>query len=56
MIQIEHVLNLVFLMTSELFQILIGGTIFKYFNGRRIRVSFILVSICIPVELAKFIV
>jgi hypothetical protein len=41
---------------SELFQIIIGATISKYFNGRRITVNFLLVLICVPLEIVQFLV
>lgn len=45
-------LNGGFLISSELIQIFIGAWIFKKFNGRRIKLNFFLVVICIPIEIA----
>jgi hypothetical protein len=37
-------------------QIVIGWLILKYFNGRRIKINFILMAICIPLEITQFLV
>jgi len=39
-----------------LFQILIGLTIFKLFNGRRIALNVLLIVLCIPIEIAQTVV
>jgi hypothetical protein len=39
-----------------LIQIIIGFLMYKYYNGRRITINFILVLICVPIELAQFFV
>ena len=45
-------LFLSFLFFSEIIQIAIGWLILRFFNGRRIKINFILIAICIPLEIA----
>ena len=41
-----------FFFFSEIIQIAIGWLILRFFNGRRIKINFILIAICIPLEIA----
>jgi hypothetical protein len=44
-------LNITFLLASETIQILFGFLITRYFNGRRLKLNFYLLSICVPLEI-----